>query len=89
MEVASKKAMKARVESALDTVRDFLHADGGDVELVDIEKDMTVKIRLLGACRSCQMSAMTMKAGIEDAIRRAVPEVKSVEAIQEENSVME
>ncbi len=66
-------------------MRDYLRADGGDVELIDIEDDMTVKIRLLGQCRSCSMSIMTMKAGIEDAVRRAIPEVKAVIAINEED----
>jgi len=66
-------------------MRDFLRADGGDVELIDIEDDMTVKIRLLGQCRSCSMSVMTMKAGIEEAVRKAIPEVKEVIAITEED----
>jgi len=66
-------------------MRDFLRADGGDVELIDIEDDMTVKIRLLGQCRSCSMSVMTMKAGIEEAVRKAIPEVKEVIAINEED----
>jgi len=85
MDFLVKSDLLARVEIALDTMRDFLRADGGNVELIDIEDDMTVKIRLLGQCSSCSMSIMTMKAGIEDAVRRAVPEVHAVVAIKEED----
>jgi len=85
MDILQKSALLVQIEQALETMRDFLRADGGDVELIDVEDDMTVKIRLLGQCRSCSMSAMTMKAGIEEAIRRAVPQIKAVEAISEED----
>ncbi|MBP7512712.1 MAG: NifU family protein [Bacteroidia bacterium] len=73
--------LKDRIEKALDTVRPYLQADGGDVELVAVEDDMVVKLRLLGACRSCDISHMTMKAGIENTLKSAIPEIKSVEAI--------
>ena len=85
MELLQKADLLVLIEQALGTMRDFLRADGGDVELVDIEDDMTVKIRLLGQCKSCSMSIMTMKAGIEEAVRKAVPQVKSVIAVQEED----
>lgn len=85
MELLKKSDLLVRIEQSLETMRDYLRADGGDVELIDIEDDMTVKIRLLGQCRSCSMSIMTMKAGIEDAVRRAIPEVKAVIAINEED----
>jgi Fe-S cluster biogenesis protein NfuA len=70
-----------KVNEALDTIRPFLQQDGGDVELVEIDAELNVKLKLLGNCQSCSMSAMTMKAGIEEAVRRAVPEVNSVAAI--------
>jgi Fe-S cluster biogenesis protein NfuA len=70
-----------RVEGALDTIRPYLEADGGNVSVEEITAENVVKLRLLGACGSCPMSIMTMKAGIEQAIKRAVPEVESVEAI--------
>ncbi len=70
-----------RVEEALDQIRPYLQADGGNVSLVEITDDYIVKLELLGACKSCSMSMMTMKAGIEESIKRAVPEIKSVEAI--------
>jgi|EP00389_Voromonas_pontica_P001329 Fe-S cluster biogenesis protein NfuA len=70
-----------RVEAVLDTMRPFLNADGGNVELVDIADDKIVNLRLLGACSSCEMSHMTMKAGIEEGIKKAIPEIESVIAI--------
>ena len=85
MELLKKSGLLIRIEQSLETMRDFLRADGGDVELIDIEDDMTVKIRLLGQCRSCSMSVMTMKAGIEEAVLKAVPEIKAVIAISEED----
>ncbi|MEC8738938.1 MAG: NifU family protein [Bacteroidota bacterium] len=73
--------IRQRVEDALESIRPFLKQDGGDVELVDISKDMNVNLRLLGACGSCEMSAMTMRAGIEEAIKKVIPDVKSVQAV--------
>lgn len=70
-----------RVEQALETIRPFLIADGGNVELVEITEDLTVKLKLVGACSSCDMSQMTMKAGLEEGIRKAVTEVKAVVAV--------
>ncbi|WP_374166247.1 NifU family protein [Arcticibacter sp. MXS-1] len=70
-----------KVESALDTIRPYLEADGGNVSVEEITPDNIVKIKLLGACGSCPMSFMTMKAGIEQAVKRAVPEVSAIEAI--------
>jgi Fe-S cluster biogenesis protein NfuA len=84
MELATKMTLMSRVEDALDTMRAFLRADGGDVELVDVDEDMNVTIRLMGQCRACTMVGMTMKAGIEEAVRRAIPEVKSVTAVDVE-----
>ncbi|HEY0031014.1 MAG TPA: NifU family protein [Bacteroidia bacterium] len=71
----------AKVEEALDQIRPYLQADGGNVSLVEITEDNIVRVELLGACKSCSMSMMTMKAGIEESIKRAVPEIKGVEAI--------
>lgn len=69
------------VEQALDTIRPYLEADGGNVSVEEITPDNVVKLKLLGSCGSCPMSIMTLKAGIEQAIKKAVPEVTSVEAI--------
>jgi Fe-S cluster biogenesis protein NfuA len=74
-------SLKDRVEQALNTIRPYLEADGGNVDIAEITADNVVKLRLLGSCASCAMSIMTFKAGLEQAIKKAVPEVTSVEAI--------
>ena len=73
--------IRIRVEEALSTIRPYLEADGGDVAIIDVSSDYVVKLELKGACKTCNMSAMTMKAGIEETIRRAVPEVKEIIAV--------
>lgn len=73
-----------RIESALDSLRPYLEADGGNVSLIDVTDDMIVRLKLHGACSNCSMSMMTLKAGLEQAIIRAVPEIKSVESITQE-----
>lgn len=70
-----------RVETALDGIRPYLEADGGNVKVLEITDDMTLKLELLGACGSCPMSAMTLKAGVEESIKKAVPEIKEVMAV--------
>ena len=70
-----------RVEQALETIRPYLIADGGDVAIEEITQENVVKLKLLGNCGSCKMSFMTMKAGIEQAIMKAVPQITSVVAI--------
>ena len=72
--------MREKVEEILKVVRPSLQADGGDVELVDVENGI-VKVRLTGACGGCPMSQMTLKQGIERHIKEAIPEVLSVEAV--------
>ena len=71
--------IQAKIEEALNNIRPFLKADGGDVELISVDNDI-VKLRLLGACSSCEISHITMKSGIEESIRRIYPEVKEVVA---------
>lgn len=70
-----------KIEAALETIRPYLQADGGDVAFVELTKDFTVLLELKGACKSCSMSMMTMKAGIEETIKRSVPEIVKVEAV--------
>ncbi|MDZ4716206.1 MAG: NifU family protein [Cytophagales bacterium] len=70
-----------RVESSLDTIRPYLEADGGNVRVVEITSDMVVKLEFVGNCGSCPMSSMTFKAGVEEAIRKHVPEVRAVEVV--------
>jgi Fe-S cluster biogenesis protein NfuA len=73
--------IQTRIQSALQTIRPYLQADGGDVELVQVTKDGIVEVRLTGACGNCPMSQMTLRAGIERALMRNVPEIRRVEAI--------
>ena len=70
-----------RVEAALDTIRPYLETDGGNVSVEEITPENVVKLKLLGSCGSCPMSIMTLKAGIEQAIKKAVPEIAGIEAI--------
>ncbi|UCF57879.1 MAG: NifU family protein [Deltaproteobacteria bacterium] len=72
--------MREKVEEALQDIRPSLQADGGDVELVDVRNGI-VKVRLTGACGCCPMSQLTLKQGIENYIKKAIPEVLSVEEV--------
>lgn len=72
-----------RVDEALNGIRPYLQADGGNVQLLEVTPDMVVKLQLLGSCESCSMSAMTMKAGIEKTIRKAIPEIVRVDAVSQ------
>jgi Fe-S cluster biogenesis protein NfuA len=76
-----KEALRSKVLDALDQLRPFLHADGGDMELVDITDDAVVQVRLLGSCSDCSMSQMTIKGGLEEALKMAAPELKGVVAV--------
>jgi Fe-S cluster biogenesis protein NfuA len=76
-----KKNIEIKVLGAMDELRPFLKADGGDMELVEIKDDGTVVVRLLGACSDCSMSMMTLKAGLEESIKKVAPEVKEVVAV--------
>ncbi len=73
--------LKEKVEAALQKVRPSLQADGGDVELVDVDDDGLVKVRLMGACGGCPMSQMTLKMGIEKLMKKEIPEVKEVVSV--------
>ena len=74
--------MKDRVEKVINRIRPAVHMDGGDIQLVDVV-DGVVKLRLVGSCSGCPSSTMTLKAGIERAIRAEVPEITGVEAVAE------
>ena len=73
--------IQEKIKDVLDQLRPYLQADGGDMKLVEITEDYTVILELIGACGSCPMRTMTLKAGIESTLKREVPEVKSVEAV--------
>ena len=71
----------SRVDTALDEVRPHLAIDGGNIEVVNISDEKIVEIKWLGACNGCSMTAMTMKAGVEETLRRTLPEVAGVVAV--------
>ena len=73
--------LKERVQEVLEKVRPMLQRDGGDVELVDVQDDGIVKVKLTGACSGCPMSTMTLKNAIEETIKKEIPEIKSVEQV--------
>ena len=72
------QSIRERVVKALERVRPYLQSDGGDIDLLDVTDDMTVKVKLKGACHGCPYSMQTLKAGVEQAIIREVPEIKRV-----------
>ena len=73
--------MSLKIEGALDSIRPYLEADGGNVRIVGLSEDMVLQIELTGNCGSCPMSTMTLKAGVEEAVKRVIPEIKRVEAV--------
>lgn len=72
-----------QIEDALESIRPYLNADGGSVRLVSVSEDMVVELELLGACGSCPMSSMTLRAGIEQTLKKAIPTITRVEAVNE------
>lgn len=77
----NKEELTVKINAALEQLRPFLNADGGDMELVEITDEGIAKVRLLGACSDCSMSIMTLKAGLEEAVIKVAPEIVAVEAI--------
>ena len=81
LQMRTKEEILARIEMSLDTMRPYLRNDGGDIEVLELSDDMELKLRLLGNCGTCPQSIFTMKAGIEEAVMKSVPEVKSIVAV--------
>lgn len=81
MNTDTNSLLTEKIEAALDTIRPYLEADGGNVKVLSLSDDMTLTLELIGACGMCPMSAMTLKTGVEEAVKKAVPEIRSVEAI--------
>lgn len=77
----SKSALIEQIENSLLSIKPYLEADGGDVRVLDVDENNVVTLELLGSCGTCPMSTMTMKAGIEEAIKRALPQITAVEAV--------
>ncbi|CAN5232982.1 NifU family protein [soil metagenome] len=78
--LASEELLQ-RIESSLDNIRPYLEADGGNVKILEITSDKVVRLEFLGNCSNCTMSTLTFKAGIEEAIKRSVPEIRSIEVV--------
>ncbi len=81
MENTVQSPLYDRVDSALNDLRAFVKEDGGDLELVEVTEDGIARVELKGACTSCSMNNMTFKAGVEESILKAVPEIQKVEAV--------
>ena len=73
--------MISRIEASLDGIRPYLEADGGNIKVLEVTEDKTLRLEFMGNCGTCPMSTMTFKAGVEEAVRRLVPEIKSIEVI--------
>jgi Fe-S cluster biogenesis protein NfuA len=78
MEKLAKDSIIKKVTKAIETIRPYLITDGGDVELIEVTSDLIVKVKLIGACDGCPFSMQTLKAGIEQAIRKEVPNLKEL-----------
>ncbi len=74
-------SLTSRIEQALTQLRPFLEADRGDITLVEVTDDMVVHVELHGACKDCSMSYMTLKAGVEESIKKVAPEITGVRAV--------
>ena len=81
----TNKRIINKIEAALDEIRPYLKTDGGDISLVEITDDYTVKVKLMGACETCHVSMMTLKNGVEVAVKNAVPKVKKVVEVNSVN----
>ena len=78
MGLITDKTIIDKIEAALQEIRPFLEADGGDINFIELSDEWVVKVKLVGACGTCNISMMTLKNGVEIAVKRAVPEVKEV-----------
>lgn len=81
MTAAEREDWISRVDKALDDVRPHLAIDGGNIEVLDVSDAKIVEIKWLGACNGCSMTAMTMKAGVEETLKRSIPEINGVVAV--------
>lgn len=79
--MSNHEELTAKVKNIIEQIRPYLQADGGDISFVDLTEDNVVNVELQGSCGSCPFSRMTLKNGVEEAVRKALPEIKSVEAL--------
>ena len=75
------ESLLQRIEKSLDSIRPYLQVDGGNIEVVEVSQEMTLRVKFTGACENCDMSYTTMKAGVEQVIKQEVPEIKEIVAI--------
>jgi Fe-S cluster biogenesis protein NfuA len=80
-EIVKGSELSDRIEAALDSIRPYLERDGGNVRVLEFTSDHVLKLEFMGACGTCTMSTMTFKAGVEEAIKRSVPEIKKIEVV--------
>jgi len=85
MTKSTNQELISKVNNVIDQIRPYLQADGGNISFVELSEDNTVYVELLGACKSCPMSLITLKNGVEEAMKKAIPEIKSVEATNLKN----
>lgn len=71
----------ARIEASLNGIRPYLEADGGNIKVLEVTEDKTLRLEFIGNCGTCPMSTMTFKAGVEEAVKRLVPEIRNIEVI--------
>jgi Fe-S cluster biogenesis protein NfuA len=81
MEQENNKEMIQKINNVIDQIRPYIQQDGGDIEFVELTKDNVVYVELKGACGSCPHSQLTLKNGVETAVKKAIPEIKSVESV--------
>lgn len=82
--MTEKQELIQKVNNVLDQIRPYLQADGGDIKFINLTEDNVVNVELQGACGSCPYSVMTLKNGVEEAMKKALPEIKAVESVQPE-----
>lgn len=81
MSETQNQELIVKVQNVINQIRPFLQADGGDISFVNLTEDNVVNVELQGSCGSCPYSRMTLKNGVESAVKRALPEIKAVEAV--------
>lgn len=79
--MSTLEELTVKVKNIIEQIRPYLQADGGDISFVELTEDKVVNVELHGACGSCPYSRMTLKNGVEEAVKKALPEIKSVEAL--------
>ena len=83
MKFIENPELTRKIEGAIDSLRPFFEKDQGDILLVGVDENMVARVRLLGACKTCSINDLTLKAGIEDAVKKVAPEIRSVEALED------